>query len=135
MPNLKRIIKEDFSPDDQQLVDKLAFPINSFFEQTRQAFDGQIDFTNMSNLGLATFSVNVDANGNPNTTTQVRSSIGTSVIGVICISAINTTTPGAFVNSYPFVSITNSGTGILSVNNVTGLTANENYTLTVLLVG
>jgi hypothetical protein len=46
----KRIVTEDFQKDDQALVSKLAFTLNSFFEQTANALNKNLTIEDNLNM-------------------------------------------------------------------------------------
>lgn len=133
IPDIRRLDKSDFDKDSQDLIDKLAFPLNSFMEQTRAAFQKNIDFTNL-NQEVILLSVIVDDVGTPVQKTQYKSTLNTRVLGNTCIAAVNTTTAGAFPVGQPFLTFAQDAT-IVTVTNIKGLEAGQRYTLTILSIG
>jgi len=133
VPNIKKIQKEDFEKDDQDLIEKLAYPMNSFMEQVKSALDKNLDYNNI-NRELIVKTDTVDTNGRPTIETKFRSSLRTRVAGVQCINALNLTAPAIYPVSQPFLSTTQSGT-LVTVNNITGLQANNKYQLTLISEG
>lgn len=139
IPTLRQLKPEDFDSKDQSLVQKLAFPINTFMQQVISALSNNLDFTNL-NQQVNTFNVSVDANGKPISPVQFKINLATKLAGVICINALNTTSPGRYPLAQPFISYTlNAGT--LTINNIAGLsfgtgqTNSDVYTLTLLSIG
>lgn len=125
-PKFTRITKEDFSKDDRELVGKLAFPINSFMEETRNLFNGNINFNNL-NQEIIELSTQVDSSGVPLVNTQIKTSLN-KVIGTNCIySSI------APINT-PFLTFIQNGQ-ILNISNITGLSQNTQYTLRFIAYG
>lgn len=133
VPDFKRIAKEDFDETQQPLIEKLAYPINSFFEQVRNAFNKNIDFTNI-NQEIIEFTVQVDVNGNPLTPLQFKSTLRTTVQGMTCIRGENLTSLGIPVVNTPFATFSPNG-NIVVISNIKGLTANERYKLRFLTYG
>lgn len=133
IPDFRRIDKADFDKDIQDSIDKLAFPLNSFMEQTRTALQGNLDFTNI-NQQIISLTVTVDATGIPTQKTQYRSTLKSKVAGNICIAAFNVTNPTHFPTTAPFISF-NINENIITILNITGLQANEKYQLSILSVG
>ncbi len=133
MPDIKRIQKEDFEAEMRDTIDKLAYPLNSFMEQTKSALDGNLDFTNI-NQELITVDVTVDTDGIPTIVTKFKSTLNTKCAGVTCINALNLTSASTYPDGAPFCSTTESS-GIVTINHVTGLQANNKYRLTLLSVG
>lgn len=133
IPDIKRIQKSDFEEKYQALIEKLSFPINSFFEQTRSALDHNIDFTNL-NQEVITLDIVVDANGVPTTDTKYRSSLKTKVLGHSTINALNISGQAGFPTGQPFITFSQTS-NLVSILNVTGLPADTKYRLIVLSIG
>lgn len=133
IPDIKRIQKSDFESDQQELVDKLAFPINSFMEQTRSALDHNIDFTNL-NQEIITLETMTDALGRPILETKYKSVLKTKVIGHSCINAFNLTDNTIYPISTPFLSFEQNA-NIVTILHVSGLQAGNKYRLVVLSIG
>ncbi len=133
VPNFKRFTVEDFKSKDRALVKKLAFPINSFFEQVRNALNKNINFTNI-NQNITTFDVQVDANGVPLQTTIFKHDVVGKVKGITCIKADNLTTTSTVPTGAPWVTAVQDNQ-ILRVSNVKGLQINNKFRLTMLVIG
>lgn len=143
IPDLRLLKKEDFDGKDQKLIEKLAFPINNFMQQVVNVCKNGIDFTNL-NQQIITVTVSVDSTGTPVNTIQVKSTLSTKVIGMICINAINQSSIMRFPQAQPFISYTQnnaSNNTLLTINNIAGLgipsgnTNSDVYQLTILLYG
>ncbi len=132
MPDVKRIQKEDFDKDDQAVAEKLAYPLNSFMEQVRSAFQKNIDFTNL-NMELITFTTEVDSDSLPKSELKFRSTLNTNVAGNIVISAVNLDST-ATITGAPFLTTSQNGE-IVTVSHITGLPANLKFRLIVLSIG
>lgn len=130
--DLKRLTKEDFAADDQELIDRLAYVLNPFMEKVVGAFSKGIDFNNL-NQELATFSVEVNGSGVPTSKTSVKYNLKTRLNGVIVVSAQNTTdsTP---VTGAPFITYVQDGASV-NITNVTGLPVGKKFTITMILIG
>lgn len=130
--NLKRLIKEDFPQEYQDLVDKIAFSFNPLTEQLTQAFNHGIDFNNL-NQEYTTFTLKVDASGVSTTSTELKHSLKTRIKGLHCIRAENLTdnTP---LNGAPFISFTTKN-DIIQITQVTGLVADKQYRLSLVIIG
>jgi hypothetical protein len=131
--DFKRIAKEDFNSDERGLVEKLALPINSFFEQVRNALNNDIDFQNLNQKTIA-LKVRVDANGIPVVLTKFKSDINGRALGIICINAVNNTNPTNYPTGTPWINYTENSS-LITVNNITNLVQNDVYTLTLLIIG
>ncbi len=133
VPDVKRINKEDFAKEMQSTIETLAYPINSFMEQTKSALDGNLDFRNF-NQEIINIDVTTDADGIPNIITQYKSNLKTRVIGHTCISALNKNSPLNTPTGTPFITYV-LNTPLIRLTKVTNLQANEKYTLTLISIG
>lgn len=133
VPDIKRIQVENFDKDDQAVAEKLAYPLNSFMEQTQAVLKGNVDFQNL-NRELLTLDVLVGADGKPVVITKVKSALRTKVAGLNCIRANNSTDSTLFVVGAPFVTFTQTN-DILTILHVTGLQANNKYRLILESIG
>jgi hypothetical protein len=129
----RRIIKEEFKQEDRDTIDRLAFVLNSFMEQVIDTINGKIDFANL-NQEIKTINVIVDSNGIPTTTLNVKHDLSTKTNGIVCINAKNLTNSSTYPSGAIFLTTTPSE-GITKINNITGLQANNKYSLTLLLIG
>ena len=139
IPNNRQIKPEDFDSKDQKLIQKLAFPINTFMQQVITALSNNLDFNNL-NEQIVSFTVSVDSSGTPTTPVQFKNSLKTKPIGMVCISAVNTSTNLRFPVATPFASFTLNGdliviTNIAGLNVPTGQTNSDSYTLTLRVTG
>lgn len=127
-PDLKRIAKEDFAPQYQDLIDKLAFPLNSFMEQTRNLFTKNLDFDNL-NRELITLRIQTDKDIKFLSSVSFKSTLKNKVRGINVISAsVVANSNTSFVTQAPFISFSQNN-NIVSIENVTGLAAETTYDL------
>ena len=131
LDNVRRIIKEDFKSEDQELIGKLAYVINSFMEQVVRQFNGNIDFTNLSE-DVVQYTVTVDGSGVPIGNNLVKSTVNNPK-GVVVVKAENKTSSTTYPTSAPWVSWTPNG-NILKIQKITGLQANNKYVLTLRVI-
>lgn len=134
LTNVKRILIEDFPAEQRETVSKLALIINGVFNQLNQILVNNLTITDNLNQNLTSITVEVDSNGIPLTRTEFKHTLKGNCQGLVVINATNTTTAGSFPVSHPFISFSQT-TGLITVLNVTGLQANNKYTLTVLVLG
>lgn len=139
IPSNRQIKPEDFDSKDQKLIQKLAFPINTFMQQVITALSNNLDFNNL-NQQLVSFTVSVDSSGVPTTPVQFKSTLKTKIIGLMCINAVNTSSTIRYPDSTPFISFTLNGDFVV-VKNITGIgipsgqTNSDTYTLTLQAIG
>lgn len=133
IPDIKRIQKENFPSDQQALVEKIAYPLNTFMEQVASALNGRLDFTNI-NQELITLDVAVDASGVPTVSTKFKTNLKTNVAGLVCINASNLTNSATYPTAQPFVTFAQNGS-IVTVKHISGLQADNRYELRMLSIG
>lgn len=121
-PDIKRLVREDFSDENQMIIDKIAFSLNPFMEQVVSALTKNINIDNLAQE-IKTFNVTTNSTtGVPNQEISFTTSLTSSIQGIQCIRADNQTRPDVYVTTAPFVSFTTNGRQI-TINNITGLAA------------
>ena len=130
--NFKRIVKEDYPAEAQEVISKLGASINPFADQVMQAFDGNIDFDNL-NQEVVFFDVEVDTNGVPKTQIEIKSNLKTKVRGynIIRIDMINHNT---FPSGMPLIFF-RASSDIVVIEYIKGLPANKRYRITAIAIG
>lgn len=129
--NLKRIIKEDFPEEYQELIDKLAFSLNPFLEQLSNAFNKNI---NNDNLSRETVSITVEnSSGNLKSPVQFKFNLKSRILGLNIIKAENLTNSNTYPTNAPFISWT-INENIITVKKVTGIQDNNKYRLTLEII-
>lgn len=131
IPDIKRIAKEDFEPEYQGLIDRLAFPINSFMEQVRNAFNGNIDFTNLAQE-VQTISFITNENGQPMNKISFKTKLTNAVqgINIINVKFTNNANP---IESLPFINFSQNDKTI-NISYIGGLKINSKYQITLQLI-
>lgn len=130
--NLKRIVKEDFPAEYQELVEKMAFSINPLTEQLTAAFANGIDFENLSQQ-FAVITVKVDGTGAVTTSGELKYTLKTRIKGIQCIRAENLTDSTPLTGA-PFVSFTMRN-NIIQFTHITGLVPGKEYRLSLVIPG
>lgn len=130
IPDLKRLTVEDFAKEDQPLVRKLAFIINSFHEQVRSALAGNLDFTNLSQE-IKTLSFTTGDNSQPNNSLNFTTGLANRVQGIIVVRTVITSNNLAFQETAPVVSWAQNN-NIINLSYIGGLAPNTTYDLTLL---
>ena len=137
LPSFKRLFKGDFKPDDQELVDKLSYTINSGLETLYDALNRRLTLDDNFNSSRHTISVTVDSNGKPIQSTSFTTSVNGVISGIMVIKAINSTsyTPSpTYPTSTPFISYTQNNQQV-TITNIKGLTSGIAWTLTFFVLG
>lgn len=128
----KRIIKEDVKEEYRELVEKLAFSINPFAEEVVKALSNNLSVPDNFNQKFRDITVEVDASGIPKQTLAFKTNLVTNCKGILTIRATNVTSSTTYPTGYPFLTFTEAD-GILTINHITGLPANNSFTLKLLL--
>lgn len=129
--NYKRIAKEDFEPEMQDTIEKLASSINSFADQVIQAFNGNIGFDNLTQE-VVQFNVETDATGKLKTQTEVKSNLR-RVQGYTVIR-VEVQGTGGMPTAVPLISFTQTETSV-RIQSVMGILPNVKYRITAIAIG
>jgi hypothetical protein len=132
VPDLKRITVEDFQKEDQPLVKKLAFVINSFHEQVRSALNKNINYENLDQE-IKTLTFTTGGNSQPLNPINFTASISSRVQGIIIVRNIITSNNTLFPSTKPEISWSQNNQ-IVTITNISGLLPNTGYQLTLLLL-
>ncbi len=131
--DIRRISKEDYSEEEQPLIEKLATSLNPLLDKLATVFNKNIDFDNL-NQEVITFEVEVGSTGKPKAVTELKTSLRTRCRGLTVIRAENLVLDGTTPTATPFVTFGLNGSAIV-INNVTGIPADKRYRLTVISYG
>jgi len=129
--SVKRIKVDEFKDEDKEVAERIGNIYNFFAEQVTNVLNGNLDELNLGRP-IITLNITTDSTGAP--IRQTRFSASTGLRGTKVIRAVNTTNRINYLQSSPFISFTSQGTGVYTVDNVTGLNVGEEYQLTLELV-
>lgn len=134
---LKRIVAEDFKKEDKEMIEKLASILNFHMDQVANAFNGKINFENLTQE-IVEITVVVNSSGQPvksitdssiNSNFQFSTSRLTGAIGSAIISAQNLTDPSAYTSSAPFMHFEKISDKLFKINKINGLPAANKFLL------
>lgn len=128
---LKRLIKEDFKSTEQEMIGKVAFILNPAMEAITNALTSGLTIEDNFNGNVKEIVVTVDAAGLPTSSTSFKSGLKLPVKNLIVTRAINLSNSTAYPTSHPFINFTDNG-GQITINQVSGLQANNKYQLRVI---
>lgn len=129
--NIKRIIKEDFPEDQQELIDKLSYSLNPFMEQVSNAFNKGI---NNDNLSREFIQVTVENTaGELKIPTQFKTNLKGRIQGFHILNVENLTNTTTYPTAAPWISWTISG-NIITIKKVTGIQDDNKYRFTLEIV-
>lgn len=129
--NYKRIAKEDFEPDLQDAMEKLASSINPFADQIIQAFNGNIGFDNLTQE-IVQFDIQVDGSGRSINQVEVRSNLRSRVQGYMVIR-VEVLGRGNPPNALPLINFTQNEASV-RIQAVYGLQEATKYKITAIAV-
>tara|TARA_R100001086_G_scaffold242973_1_gene171264 strand:- start:181 stop:588 length:408 start_codon:yes stop_codon:yes gene_type:complete len=127
--NVRRINTQDFKQEDQETVSKLAEILNFFMDDVVNNVNGNLDYDNLSK-NLISINITVDANGTPLNTTSVETGI-TNPSYLEVKRARNLTNSVIYPTGTPLISYTETGTTVVTLNNITNLQPNNIYNLVI----
>lgn len=134
LQGFKRLLKTDFKQDDQDLVDQLGNSLNTGIELLYQALNKRLTVSENLQATERDITLAVDASGKPRADTFATVDFGSQARNVFVGKADNLSFPGTYPLSAPFVSWTNTTSGIQVVN-VTGLQPAHNYRIRLVIFG
>lgn len=132
LQSFKRINVEDFASKDQDMVSKISYSVNTFAEDVLNALTNQISITDNLNIVMKNFIVKVNALGQVIGNATLKTGLDHPCQGILVIKAVNTTVSSNLPSNTPFLNFTENS-GLITIKNVTGLTASNNYSLTLIL--
>lgn len=136
LSNFRRILTDDFAKEYQALIEKLCNYINPNTELVYTALSNRLTFTDNFDATVKIFSVTVDANGTPTSTTTIPLNIVNNTTpkasGSLVIKADNLTNSNVYPTGGVFLSFTQSG-NIITITNITGLPANNKFNLSTVM--
>lgn len=128
----RRIIKEDFKKDEQDLVGRIGFIINPCFTQLSSILSRNLTWEDNFSAVVKTITITVDSAGIPLNTTSFSVDLKAQCQNLFVTQAKNLTNVAHYPVSAPFISWTQSGSQIV-INHVSGLQANEQYQLRIII--
>jgi|SRR5271165_3677160 len=131
LPNFKRLSFSDYPKEYKSLIDQLSYTINNGFESLFNALQNNISIRDNLFASVKDFSVSVTAAGVPSAATAIVISNQNPIDGLIVIKATNQTNSTVYPTGGIWVSYNQTGSKV-SITNVSGLPANNNFTLRVI---
>lgn len=125
--NVKRIIKEDFPEDQQDLVDRLAYSLNPFMDQVEKVVNGNLGIDNLTRQFIS-ITLENDSSGDLKYPVQFKTNL-TRPMGMPVIRAENITNPAIYPTNQPFISFSTNG-NLVTILNVSGIQQDNKYRLT-----
>jgi len=132
LPSYRRIVKSDYSVEDQVLVDQLSVSINQGFDILYTAMNKRISLRDNVQTNIKDIQIKVDVKGTP--TPAVKFTIDTTlnIEGLQVIKATNTKNPTVYPTGGIFISYAQVD-DVIAINNITGLVAGEIYLIRIVV--
>lgn len=134
LPSFRRLNKQDFSPENQQLIEQLAGNLNIGIEVLYDVLNKKLNLEDNFLASVRTFNVQVNANGLPTTQTSFAiDNIGT-IKGLTVLNVNNLTNPTVYPTGGVTISFEQRTRSIL-IKHITGLPVNNRFSITVVAFG
>lgn len=129
--SFKRLIKEDVEEQYRPLIEKIGFSVNNFADEVVNTINGNLTTDNLGEK-IKDVVVTVNATGSPITATSFKTDLSGVVQGMWVVKAENVTNKATYPTSQPFITWSENN-NVITVNNISGLQANNKYKLKVRL--
>lgn len=130
IPSIPKIVKTDFAKEVQDAIEQLSYTVNPIIDNLAALANNNISISDNLASVVKSVIVTVDATGTPTSTTGFNLGKNSVIIGLQVKRAINNTNAIVYPTGAPWVSYTQSGAQVI-INNVQGLPANNQFTLTI----
>lgn len=130
--NTRQIRSEDFDQEYADLISRLGSILNSFMQEVVELSDERIDFENRVE-NIVTFTIKVDANGNPIQAPFKLNTGKSGIRGIQVIRAYNLNSANIYPTQQPFINFVPNSSNLITIQNVLGLSANDNWQITAII--
>lgn len=132
LPSYKRIITQDYTKENQELVEQLGGNINDSFNTIYSALNNKLTFKENFSSTVRDIEIVVDSAGKPTNDAGFKLDIlNTQVTGCICVRATNLTNSNVFPTGSPWVSFLQQD-NFIKILNVTNLQPSNRYILRII---
>lgn len=130
LPSFRRLFSSDFPAQFKQLIDTLGVSLNNGIDVLYQTLNNGVTLEENISGTVKNITLTVDANGIPTQNSTIKLNSANKVTGCVVLNALNQTSSGIFPLAAVFISWSQAS-NVLNINKITGLQANQSYTLTV----
>lgn len=134
LQSFKRLFRNDFKPEEQDLIEKLSVTINIGFELLYEALNKKLTLSDNFLATEVDMTVELDSSGIPKTASTFSLDFTGRVRRVIVGNAINLTNSSTYPAGAPFISFSQTGNKVV-IKHITGLQANNNWKISVIALG
>jgi len=128
LPGYRRIMKQDYAPDEQNFVEKLAVSINNGFETIYDALNKKLTLSENISSTVKDIDLEVDSTGKPSETTVFTVDFDGKVALIMIGKLDNLTNSQVFPTQAPFITYRQSDKNV-TIQHVTGLQTGYVYRL------
>ena len=126
----KRISSANASSDAREAIDTVGISTNSFMNEAYIALMGQISVTDNLNMNFVSIDVIVDAYGNLSRSVRFKTGLTSGrAIMVLCGRVLKANPSGGVMVGFT------EDSGVITLTNITGLYADTDYQLVLLVIG
>lgn len=132
LSDIRRIVPEDFEPEDRPAAEKVAGSYNEFADELYQVINGQLDFDNLARNKVMV-DIAFQSDGSLLSPVSVKTSL--SSVSMLHIGNVqNMTNSSERLTSAPFLGWTFSGNGFIKINYGIGFSVGKKYRITLELI-
>lgn len=132
LPTFKRLIKTDYKPEFQDLIETLGGSVNEAFNAVFGALNKRLTFQDNFACTVKDIVVKVNSGGIPTQGGSFTLDVQNSpVTGLLVLRVQNLDNSASYITSAPFINYTQNGNSII-ISNIIGLAPNTNYRIRVL---
>lgn len=134
LPSFKRLIKTDYKPEFQDLIETLGGSLNEGINALFNALNKRLTFQDNFACTVKDIIVKVDSNGIPTQGGSFNLDVqNLPVTGLLILRVQNLDNSASYITTTPFINFVQNGNSII-INNIAGLAANTNYRIRVLAI-
>lgn len=130
LPSFRKLYKQDYKPEEQDFVEKLASSLNYGIEILYSTLNRQVSLRENVLCVIKDVDVIVNSSGEPTTDTSMRLDLSGRVEGLTVLKVENLTTSDVYPTAQPFITYEQTESSII-FNNIAGLSANYKWRLRV----
>lgn len=130
---VKKIIKEDFAQQFQDMIGKIAFVINPALLSIQSILNNGLTLEDNFQGLIKSITVQTTANGTPTVPITFPTGLNVKIAHMLVTGATNNTNSNVYPTGTPFVSYSQNSNNV-TINNITGLPINNTFTLTLVLL-
>ncbi len=133
LPSFRRIVRQDYDPKYQDLIDTLSVSLNQGIEVLYELLNGKLTLKDNFASTVKEIDVNVDSNGKPTTKTIIKKASSDRIEGLWLLRVQNLTNSTVYPTGTPLISFTETTDSII-IDNITSLPTGYTFRLKVVTI-